>query len=344
MLIVSLAVAALTMVLAVRCVLERNNRKDWVRKKIVHLPFFLAGIGMGCGGIFCLPTIVCARDGEWMFLFFAAFTLVCDCMMIAYLNCVIRYDDRGFEARNFFGINRKCDFGEVDALRRGRDCKVYFHGHWVLIDQISIGADDFIEALDRGHKRSTGRWVPSKERKRDPMNGNLEHPWGYFILVIVMIIGCIALTAMLWYSMLADTDPADVVIREVQFTDYEIREGSLLLSVQGQERPFRIDYYKDYEAILPTPEELCNGQKFLVGVEKGYYDICNLTMADGTDLITLEMERQVYRNQNRVPVWIITLFSALGVWICYMMIAVARNPERYPTWVRRLIYKSTTLR
>lgn len=63
MLIVSLAVAALTMVLAVRCVLERKNRKDWVRKKIVHLPFFLAGIGMVCGGIF-LPAYHCLRPGR----------------------------------------------------------------------------------------------------------------------------------------------------------------------------------------------------------------------------------------------------------------------------------------
>lgn len=344
MLIVSIAVAALTVMLAIRCVLERKNRKEWVRKKIVHLPFFLAGIGMGCGIVFCLPTIVCARDENWMFLFFAAFTLACDCMMIAYLNCVIRYDDKGFEARNFFGINRKCDFGDVEALRIGRDCKVYFHGHWVLIDELSTGADEFIGALDRGHKRSTGNWVPSKERKHDPMNGNLEHPWGYFILAIAVMIGCIAMMGIVWYSMLVDTDPSNVVIHEVQFSNYEIRQGDLLLSVEGQERPFRIDYYKDYEPILPTPEQMCNGQKFLVGVEDGYWCICSLTTPDGTELITLEMERQVYRDRNRVAVWLLTIMFLFGVWTCYMMIAVARNPERYPTWVRRLFYRPTTLK
>lgn len=344
MLMISVAVTAVHVMLAICCILERKKRKDWIRKKIVYLPFSLAGMGMFFGSIFCLLTIVCAQGGDWVIPVFATLALACDCLMIAYLNCVIRYDNKGFEARNFFGIKRSCDFGDVEALRPGRTSKVYFQGDCLLIDTYSLGIAQFVDTLDEGHKQSNGSGVPYKERRPDPMNGNLDHPWGYFILAIVMMVGCIAIAALGWYSITAEIDPADVTIREVQFTDCQVREGDLLLSVQGEERPFRIDYYEEYEEVLPSREELCNGQKFLMGVEKGSYGICILTMSDGTELITMEMERQVYRDRNRVAVWVLTVFSVLGVWGCYMMIAVARNPERYPTWVRRLFYRSTTLK
>lgn len=58
MLMISVAVTAVHVMLAICCILERKKRKDWIQKKIVYLPFFLAGIGIGCGSVF-LPVDHC---------------------------------------------------------------------------------------------------------------------------------------------------------------------------------------------------------------------------------------------------------------------------------------------
>lgn len=342
MIIAASIVAALTFVLCFVCIVARQRRKDWEKEKIVHLPFFLAAVGMICGGILSVPTVVCAFDGEWMSVFFGVVVLGCDSMMVAYLNCIIRYDDKGFLARNFFGIKRQSGYAEVEGIRLGKDRRIYFQGHSVLVDEISCGGDEFVEAIDKGYKRATGKWVPTSasfNRKWDPMNGHLEYPWVYFVLWIVIGLFCVALPVFMVLIMTSETDPADIVVHNVQFSSYKVEDGSLKLYAEGEEDPFEIGYYKNYGEILPDPEVLCNGETYYVGVEGERHYVKSLMGTNGTQYITLESERQVYRDSQRIAVWIICAISPIGVCFCYLGIAVARNPERYSQKIRRLFYK-----
>ncbi len=342
MIIAACLIAAFSAVLSVSCIIAREKRKDWDKKKAVHLPFFLAVVGMICGGILCIPTVICALDKNWMFLFFGVAALGCDCMMAAYRNCVILYDDKGFLARNFFGIKRECSYADVEGIRSGRDCRIYFQGHWIMIDEISRGREDFIETLERGHKRMTEKRVPastSYKRKWDPMNGHLEYPWAYFILWVTMGLFCALLPVFIIISMTSETDPSEIVIHHVQFHSYKVDDGSLMLYVDGEEEPFEIGFYRYYGEELSAPEVLCDGGRYSVGVKgEGHY-VKSLTGEDGSQYITLETERQAYRESQKVAVWILCIAAPLGVVCCYFGIAVARNPERYSDRVRRLFYK-----
>ena len=76
-----------------------------------------------------------------------------------------------------------------------------------------------------------------------------------------------------------------------------------------------------------------------MGIEGEDRNICTLTGADGFKYITLESERQVYRNNQRVAAWIVSVAAVFGVYFCYLGIAVARHPEQYSKFVRRLFYK-----
>ena len=99
MLIAASLIASFNVLLGIASFLTRQKRKNWEQENVVYLPFYLAGVGIVCGTILSIPTVACAMDGDWMFAFFGVVVLACDCMMAAYLNCVIRYDDKGFIAQ-----------------------------------------------------------------------------------------------------------------------------------------------------------------------------------------------------------------------------------------------------
>lgn len=342
MTIVAYIIAAFTAFLWFACMIARHKRKDWVNKKVVYLPFFIAAVGMICGGIISIPMVLCAQDGNWMSAFFGVVVLGCDSMMAAYLNCVIWYDAEGFLARNFFGIKRECSYAHVEGIRSGKASRIYFQGHSVMIDEISVGGDRLIEAIEKGHKRTTGKWVPAStsfKRKWDPMNGHLDYPWVYFIVWGIMGLFCAALPVFMFFVMTSETDPSEIVIHDVQFCAYEIDDESMMLYVEGEELPYEIGYFRNYGEILPVSEELCSGEVYSVGVVRDHRYVKSLTGSDGEKYITLETERQAYRDSQRIAAWILCVAALIGIYFCYLGIMVARNPERYSKKVRRLFYK-----
>ena len=60
---------------------------------------------------------------------------------------------------------------------------------------------------------------------------------------------------------------------------------------------------------------------------------------DGVTLPQTADAGQAYQDSQRVAVWILCVVAPIGVYFCYLGIAVARNPERYSKKVRRLFYK-----
>ena len=343
MMIAAYLVVAITAFLSISSIAARQRRKNWMKEDVVYLPFYLACVGIVCGGILSIPAVVCAMDGDWMFAFFEAIVLACNCMMIAYLNCVIRYNDKGFVVRTFFGIRRSCNYAEVEGIRFGRDHRVYFQGHSIMLDEISVGREQFIEAIDKGYKRATGKWVPSIKRKCDPMNGHIDYPWAYFCLWIFLGAFCAALPVLIVYSMTRETDPAKVTMHNAVFTNYEIMGDELCLYGEDGSTSFLINYYRSYGDALPAPEKLCSGESYLIGTTgKKNYVRC-LSDEFGRDYITFETERKVYRDNQRVATCFLVVFSILGVVFCYFGIAIARHPERYGDRFRRLFYKDGVL-
>lgn len=69
MLIAACLIVAVTVILGVASVVTKTQRKNRMQESVVYLPFYLAGVGIVFGGILCIPTVVCAMDGDWMFAF-----------------------------------------------------------------------------------------------------------------------------------------------------------------------------------------------------------------------------------------------------------------------------------
>ena len=342
MLILGIVTALISSLLSGAAIAQWQKRKGMKWDHVVHLPFFLAVIGIICGNIFAIPTVICGFDGNGGTIAFALFTLGCHSMTIGYINCVIWYDDRGFVARNFFGIRRQCTYAEVEGLRNGKDHWLYFKGHRILIDESAHGGRDFIKAVKRGYSSTHGgRMLMASQsygRRVDPMNGNIENPWLYFCIWVGMILLCVFLLVVAVISMTEKPSSVEELeFYQMTFASWKKDDGELHLSVPGREEAVRINNYRGYGDLLPAPEELCGGETFTVGLDGKY--IKSLSGADGTVYITPELERQVYHKTQDVACVIIGVFSVFGIVFSIVGIDAARRPERYGVKFKRLFYQ-----
>ena len=327
--------------ISIKSVLECKKRKAWRKQNIVYLPSALAFAGMICGVILFVPTIVCALDTDSLFYLFGGAMLICDGMMLAYLNCVISYDHRGFIAGNLLGIRKAYAYEDVLGLRTGKDVWVYCKNHRILLDEIAIGKEQFVDAIDKGYRQATGRWTPLISRRWDPMKGNLDHPWAYFVVFVALMLFALILPIMYYYSMNVETDPKVLQYHDVFIMDCQEQEGELVFYTQDPEITYKLSYWEDYEDFWTESQPTNKGKNFRIGTKGDHSYICYLADEEGNIFVTPERERQVYReNQRPFGVFLWVLSPSL-LWVGYMGIAVGRNPDRYPKWLRRLFYKDS---
>ncbi len=345
MLVLAWIFVALTLLLAVLSIYTWNRRRSEKNHRCVQLPFVLAFVGMLCGGFFGVMLIFAAREGWVLFLCTLAFTLLGDYMMGYYVNGVILYDDDGFTTCNIWGKQYNCRYADIRGIRIGKDHWIYYGKRKLLVDAISEGGPEFLLSLERGYKRQTGKDLLmdySYGRRWDPMNGHIEYPWLYFAIWVFLIVGSIAIPALCMYSMTVETDPSALTAHTVTFSRYDTYKGTLRLYT-AEEEQYRIGFYQDYGSALPAPEQLCSGEPYQVYMEEDSRYIKGLRDDRGRDLITPELERQVYRDSQRSVVILILVLSPLGIVCGILGILIARNPDKYPDWLQRLFYKKDVL-
>jgi len=264
--------------------------------------------------------------------------------MIAYLNCMIRYDDRGFEAKYFFGYKHKGRYTDVEGVRStSNNYRVYFKGHSVSVDKLG-GGSEFIEELRRQYKRRRGVGVevsPFYRAGWDPMNGNLENPWLYFVIYAFLAVLTAAIFGLILYSMNAKTDISELEVRNATFSEYKIDGEDLILYSNEYEMPFEIDYYKSYGEVFSEPQSFCDGKSYELYVTEGsyFYFIYSMTDKENIEFITIKSQHQVYVKNNIIPAYIMGVFCVGCFVFAIMGIIVARNPDKFSIKVKRMFYK-----
>ena len=335
------AVAAFTVFMGILSFFERKRRKSWDDQNVVHLPFGMALAGMWCGGFLSIPTIVCSMDTDPVFYLFLVMTVLCNCLMMAYVNCVIHYNSDGFIAGNLFGIRKEYAYADVMGIRFGKDIWIHCKGRRILLDESCIGTEAFIDAIDQGYRRTTGRWVPSISRKWDPMNGNMDYPWIFFVLFCFLLLCGISLPILYLYGMNVETDPAQICYRTVFITDCQEEDGELVFYTDDPQVTYTVSYWEDYGRFWPQSKRFHGGNPFYIGTKGDSQNIRYMADMEGNIYVTPETEREVYRENQApfaTPVWIFSLTMFL---IGYLGIAIGRDPQKYPRWLRRLIYKDS---
>ena len=344
-LILGMLLSCLVVVMAAACFRARRERRTMERRRMVHLPFAMAVVGMVGGAVFCGFLLYFRTEGvAWTV--FGLFALLSLSLMMAYRNCVITYDGSGFQARNFWGTERRCAWREIEKVRMNSDCWIRFQGHWLLVDQLCLGKERFLGVMTEGYLRTTGKPLPTGETSRsgrtDPMRGNLRHPWCYLVMWVFLCgslglgsVWCVVYTL----TMPQSPEPETLTMLTVTFADSKFSDHDLRLFVPGQEKPYRIDDYDFYDDRLPTPETLRDSQDWHIGVTRTDREIKYLESSTGQVFLTPELVHQMERARLQILLPLVVVMGLFFGVSLYFGIAVARHPERYKPWLRRLYYK-----
>ena len=326
----------------------------WERK-IHNLSGFVSLNGMlllvGCivGSILSVPITLFTpqnmQNGVWGI--FELAVLVCLAMLLAYCNDTIRYDAAGFEASTLFGIKRRYSYGQISAFSRSLgDVILHCEGKRIRLDAMAENRDTFLDYADKAHRRETGKNIPFLKPTHDPMNGNIENPWLYFIIQF-----CIGLcgVAMAAQGILGMLPPSDKIAENTAeyFTSFSSCEyskecdGTLILKAPDYEKPFHLEWLDGYEIPLPSPDELTDGTFYRVAARatKQNYSIYAVYRADGTPTIRAFDRNTAYKNTQRGASFVFLVGGFLGILGSVLGILVGRHPENYPAFVRELFYK-----
>ena len=180
----------------------------------------------------------------------------------------------------------------------------------------------------------------------DVMNGNLDTPRFYFAVASAIIALSVFFTYIAVSILLPADDrlPTDATEIRTTFLTYEQtrrNSGALILHASGYEKPFALYWLSGYEIPLPDAGSLCNGDDYIVTVHeaKSEYVIYAMRSADGHSLVRAYDVNTAHRNTQFGWCVALLVFSVLAAGCEAMAIAVGRNPERYPRWLCRLLYK-----
>lgn len=195
------------------------------------------------------------------------------------------------------------------------------------------------------------RKTASPRVKYDPMNGHVEMPWFYFLLFLLIAFLSLGLFVLSIYVKMPQPMPSDLVACNTDFRSYDVKNmqrslsTKLTLYADGFPHPFTLDFFEGYDTWIPDPSTLCDGRVYQVSarVNQESYGIYTITYPDGTPLLTYDDYQQGYQNSQGMAINILMVFSLLSLVFFVFGIVFTRNPNRFPTWVQKLYYKSGML-
>lgn len=154
-----------------------------VRIYVLHL---LAGIILS--GVMMLLELLVLLLGAptWFVISVGLFQLMANAIIIAYVNCVITYNDDYFVTKSFFRTEHRYRYSDVTGLIHENDSLVLcLRGHRISIHKNGINVNKFINTVMK-HYEVDGVHAILPELKHKLFNDNVYHP-GEFIFVFILL-------------------------------------------------------------------------------------------------------------------------------------------------------------
>ena len=230
--------------LVVSLVLGIMRKPKMPKGQTVTMPALLAWIGGIAVLFFGAMAVWAFMDGGDPFALsvFAAFMLLGVSLIMAYINCRITYDEKGFTVTNFWGITRTYTYDDITRLKGTKDVKLYVGERVVRIDDMAVGKTQFLfYAEARYMKTHGGRGIPitSPDGKKDfdLFNGNVENA-EEFIIIYAMLLGFVVFCFGIGIHTALPPKAEDLTYSTVQVERYEVEDDTLWLYVDEEELPF----------------------------------------------------------------------------------------------------------
>lgn len=339
-------------IIIVKGLLILRARRSRTQSGFVSMPSILFWVGTAAGFLFSIPITFVNIDklsiSTW--LIFEAFILIGVVMILAYCNEIIVYDNSRFEVSNLFGHKQLYYYGDITEIeKRGRDSVLYCGKRKILLDEIALGTQEFIKSANKAYCNQNGRSIPKRnacKRAKDPFRGNIQTPWLFFVIYMFIVVASICMIVLPIYAIRPadDSIPKDATEFHTSFTTYErIRKdsGTLLLYSPSYEKPFSLSWLSGYEVSVPDPDEMCNGDLYIITAREGTYEffVYAISTGNNTPIVRAIDQNTAYRNTQFVPCVCLIIMGVLFLITSALGIIVGRNPSHFSRRVRRLFFK-----
>ena len=331
--------------------LDREMKKPRQGKEnLVYLSPVLLWVGIVCTALFLIPGLIVPLCTGWSgeYLFFLAFAAFSSTLIIAYINCRIRYTEEEFTVKNFFGIRRTFRYEDIQSIQGShRDVKLKVRGRTVRIDEAAVGKLDFLRMAKKRYRTAHGgKPIPEiKKSKWDVFNGHVDNPgefvFGYVFMLLFMPV------AFVFCFLLSEPTPLEemtyVTAPVSRMAVAEDDKTDLVLVLDGTE----LEVW-GYEHTLTDAEAFrnaCNaGEIFTVGYRQVKNDEGEVTgfsaeyAEDSRGTVWLTPQA-AYNNRFREVAIIFGIFEIVWIIIVAASVYVGRNPHKFSRKFVRLFFK-----
>ncbi len=337
----------------VRGILEYLKYPKEAEKGKVYLPGLFGIMGIIVSTLFTVPMIITAFISETICgaVVCLVFSLLGVALVIAFVNCRIEYNEKGFSARSFFGIKREYTYNQVDAIKENMHESYIIAGkRKIMIDEFAVGGRGFITFVKKQYRKlNDGQSLPVvRKSKRDIFNGNVMNAGGFlffYIFMSVLLIGFgIFMTYHIWFNPVS----ADNTVKREITLEARVIEDNKYAFTTSQGELYKIDYWNE-RTNRKDIENLCDGSTELtvfvkeIKTKQGTADYWSIEEIryDSTVILSFEESNRLYK-KNSAP-YIFIPISFIIFWGLYITgsVIVGRNPVKYRKLVKLFFRKES---
>ena len=307
-------------------------------KGIVRLSKMPAYIGIVCGMLFLIPSVICAfeKDSDvYASIVFLLFSFLGVVLVIAYINTEITYDDTAFTYKGFFGNTKRYDYAEITSLDvNTMEVILRIGKKKISVDFISHNHADFIFKVKKGYVRYHKKRIPPRPKEKDIFHGHIMDSDGFIFAFILITAVCIAFIGLTVYMTFVGNDESTTELRETVFVSYRYDDNDLMfIGADGFEYEVRDP---DGQINVSALVNLCDsGDAVSVYCKKvnpksgdDYYNAKAIKSGDEF-ILTFEDTNRTTQNANMILIPFAIGF--LVIWILFGIgaVIVGRNPKKY---------------
>lgn len=326
------------------------NKPGKFKKGKVYLSKGIGILGVIVTLFFLTLTLITVFSDEpiWVPVLFFVLSLFGGAIIVAYINCRITYDEKGFVVKNFFGLKRSYKYSQVTGFRADvNDICIFTDKRTIKIDTMSVGVSLFISFVHEEYMKLYKRKLPYIERsKNDLFNGHIRSPGEFiFVYVTLALVALVFLGIVVWIVYWPPS-VNNTIEKHTAFSTYTVYEDDIVLnSVDNQ--VYKISIPED-RIDASRIKELCDG-KTMVTVyckevtpenEVKYFNI-KAFLYNGEYVLTFEQYYEFQIQGGWKPVVIILFFDLLIAFFIVGSIIVGRNPQKYGRRIVRLFFKES---
>lgn len=325
------------------------SKKVPYEKGKVAAPKFILWIGSICMAIFLSVAVFAALGKDK--LYFSAFvfeimSMLGAVLIIAYFNCRISYDNKGFTAKTFFGINRHYSYSDIIGIKyKSHEIILYTKKHKIIIDEFQIGTYDFISySLKKYREMNDGAELKKvTSKKRDIFNGHIREPASLIFGYVFAFVCFVAFAVIMGVITFRTYSPANTEHFGTALS-YCAKEGDdivmyggadiYIIEKGGKEIDFsEIKAYCDGKTELNIYAILYNSKD-----NTPYYDVKAIEK-NGEYIVPFEITNEINRKQNIRYFIIFLFFPTLWAIFSTLGLFVLRNPKKYEKFVFLFVSK-----